>query len=53
MSKHELGADRVFHEGAGYSPCAGKAHSVRGGSASMRININHKLIDQNHKSGIM
>ena len=31
MSKHELGADRVFHEGAGYKMKAGKAHGFNRG----------------------
>lgn len=31
MSKHELGADSVFHEGAGYKMKAGKAHGFNRG----------------------
>lgn len=77
MSKHELGADRVLHEGAGYrdkykfkdqKPPVGsrenqgkslqpEARGDRCGVHSryrkMGEKVNHGLIDQNHKSGIM
>ena len=74
MSKHELGADRVLHEGAGYrdkykfkEPEAAsrqQGKSVRPEARGDRCGvytryrqmdekINHRLIDQNNKSGIM
>lgn len=74
MSKHELGADRVLHEGAGYrdkykfksqkppvgsreNPSDPKQEGDRCGVYTryrqMDEKINHRLIDQNNKSGIM
>ena len=74
MSKYELGADRVLHEGAGYrdkykfksqKPPVGSRENPsdpkQEGTDAVYIpdtakwmkKINQKLIDQNHKSGIM
>jgi hypothetical protein len=74
MSKHELGADRVLHEGAGYrdkykfksqKPPVGSREKPsdpkQEGTDAVYIpdtakwmkKINHRLIDQNNKSGIM
>lgn len=39
MSKHELGADRVFHEGAGYKMKAGKAHGFNRGMIGRTLEL--------------
>lgn len=44
MSKHELDADRVFHEGAGYKMKAGKAHGFNRGMIGRQLRFSWNKI---------